>query len=261
MPIQLTEAPSSATGVFLYSAQNPASGLVNTTSAQTLMAWLNAPTAVWTNGSVYSMVGMYDGTFNASTTPTSAIQIGTRGGNGVAVWTWGGTNMITTVSGDPGVITPTVPANNTWTHVAYTCTALSGTQQHSIYINGVLVSQLSNATQVSANLTQVYINGYPQAGGGGLETSVTQVDDVRVYSRVLSQPEIQTIYNARGARDGIVANLVAYYTFEEGPTGTTATQARDISASRNELVVQNNGGTALSYIAGLTGQNTRPVHV
>ena len=111
------------------------------------------------------MVGAYTGTYNASTNPTTGLQIGTQqdGGSGVMVWSWGGVVLVSTSTGGNGVITPYTPPGNTWIHVAYTCTAISGTTQiHSLYVNGTLMAQSTNALQVAGQLTQIYINGYPQ---------------------------------------------------------------------------------------------------
>ena len=46
------------------------------------------------------------------------------------------------------------------------------------------------------------------------------IDDIRVYDRVLSANEIQTIYGARG-QDGIVDGLTLWYPMNEGAEGTT----------------------------------------
>ena len=262
MPVQMSLASPVANEVFMHTSVNPAPGLVNTNAAQSFMCWLSAPTAVWTTtNQIASMVGAYTGTYNASTNPTTGLQIGTQqdGGSGVMVWSWGGVVLVSTSTGGNGVITPFTPSNNTWVHVAYTCTAISGTTQtHSLYVNGVLMARSTNALQVAGALTQIYINGYPQVPPvTSTQTSNTAVDDIRFYNRALSAAEISTIYNTMGAADGIVYGLVAYYTFDEGVVGQPFTMALDISAQNNTLVTQNNSSTPMTYIAGVTGNNLR----
>ena len=255
-----------ANEVFMHTLINPAPGLVNTTAAQTFMCWLNATSTVWTSTNVIaSMVGAYTGTYNASTNPTTGLQIGTQqdGGSGVMVWSWGGVVLVSTSTGGNGVITPYTPPGNTWIHVAYTCTAISGTTQiHSLYVNGTLMAQSTNALQVAGQLTQIYINGYPQVPPvTSTQTSNTAVDDIRFYNRQLSAGEISTIYNSYGASDNIVYGLVAYYTFDEGVVNQPFSMAYDISAQSNTLVTQNNNSSPMTYIAGITGNNIRKTQV
>ena len=56
------------------------------------------------------------------------------------------------------------------------------------------------------------------------------LDDVRLYTRALTQAEITTIFNARG-EDGIVADLLHRWTLDEKPSGETATVAGSIKDS------------------------------
>jgi hypothetical protein len=276
MPIQMNDSTGTpGTEVYLHSEVNPVTGMVNTRAAQSFMTWLNAGTAIWnTAGKICSMVGTYNGTHNASTSPTTGLQIGTQqdnnrapntgnSGNGIMVWTWGGTVLVSTSPTGQGVITPYNPPADTWFHVAYTCNAWNGTNQtHNLYVNGILAAQSTNALQNGGQLTQLYLNGYPQASPGGNETSNIQVDDVRFYSRQLSASEIITIYNSRGTVDAIVDSLVAYFVFEEGVPGDPLSLVFDVSGIVNNLIVQNNGGASMVYTqTGVTGINVRAPHI
>ena len=264
MPRQLTVANPVANEVFLHSQTIPGPGLTNTRNAQTFMCWISGDSTVWGAGTTYtsSICGMYDGTYNASTTPTTALQIGVKQLNpdGVYVWNWGGNVLVSTspTSGN-GAITPYTPTANTWFHVAYSCNTWTGTNQtHLMYINGVLRASSTNALQTGGQLTQNYINGFPQVPPVTYsETTNSKVDDVRLYSRQLSADEIMTIYNSRGVIDNIVSGLVAYYVFEEGISGQPANLVFDTSVSINNLIMQNNGGTPISYCDGVTGANVR----
>ena len=239
---------SSTGGTYLSSF--PGTNLPNTSSAVTLAGWVNYNG--WTTATTNSMFGMYNGNATSSITPTTAIQIGSRAVAGqIHVWTWGGARLINTATGSP------VLTNNEWVHVVYTCTAVSGgNQTRTIYVNGVQAATETNATQIAGALTQVYINGYPQAGGGTGESGPAIVDDILVFNRALPISEIQTLYTCRGMRDGITFGLVARYTFQEAPSGNVSSCV-DYSGSASPLI--SGAGTPLTYILGYSNQHTRPL--
>jgi hypothetical protein len=256
LQINVGSATGSGSSYESYLSSYPANNMPNTNSTITLMGWFNSA-AFGVAGTIASMVGLYNGTNNASTSPTTAIQIGCGQGtaNEVTVWTWGNPALVTSTASSA----PT----STWFHVAYTCTAISGGDQtHSIYINGTLNNSSTNATQVAGTLTQVYINGYPQTTAqieGGQQSSTTMVDDVRLYNRVLSANEIQTIYALRGFRDGIVNGLIARYSFNESAVGNTVASCIDYSSSGSPLTAVNvNHSTgAATYASGFANIDTR----
>ena len=128
MAIQLYKAAFTATNPNkAYLSSYPSSNLPSSQSAYTLMGWMQSGSATWSNGATAtaSILGMYNGSNDAATLPTTALQIGCDTANAISCWTWGGTNLVTT--------TGFTPPNNTWFHGAYTCTA-GTTQTHSIYI-------------------------------------------------------------------------------------------------------------------------------
>lgn len=57
-------------------------GFTTSTSSFSISTWING---IWNSGTI-SMVGLY----GPSGTPTSAVQIGSRGDGLVSCWTWGG---------------------------------------------------------------------------------------------------------------------------------------------------------------------------
>jgi hypothetical protein len=71
--------------------------------------------------------------------------------------------------------------------------SLSGTNQFNCYIDGVL--------QASVGLPSNYIGMSTIAPGIGqppcCQLFVGSIDDVRIYNRALSAPEIRSMYNAR----------------------------------------------------------------
>ena len=223
--------------------------LPSTTSTVSMVTWVNYP--LWSTATTTaSMVGMYNGTPTSSTTPTTSIQIGARGGvNQVVVWTWGGATLLTSN-------TFTMPSNG-WVHIVYTCTAISGgNQTHSIYVNGQFNISATNAIQAAGTLTQTYINGYPQTAGGTSESATMTIDDTAVYNRVLSANEIATMYACNGLRDGITYGLLAKYAFEESNSGNVVS-CIDYSINNTPMTPGAGTGTP-TYVAGISYQNTRP---
>jgi type II secretory pathway pseudopilin PulG len=80
-------------------------------------------------------------------------------------------------------------SKNEWYHIAGTTDASSQVQK--IYINGILQGQ-QVAVPLGSNTSTVLFGSY---GGGGYYLNGT-IDDIRVYNRVLSEAEVQAIYNA-----------------------------------------------------------------
>jgi hypothetical protein len=223
----------------------------NTNSAITIMGWMNSA-AFASSSTIASILGAYNGSNDASIAPTTAIQLG-AGQAGVAnsmdVWTWGGTVLVST-GGSPGV------SSTGWFHAAYTCTAISGgSQTHSIYINGALAATATNSLQVAGVLTQVFFNGYPETNtllSSYQESSNSLLDDARMYNRILTLPEIQTIYTSRGFRDGIVYGLISRYAFNETSVGNVMSGCIDHSINKNNLTTVNVNGSTLMPTVGIS---------
>jgi len=196
-----------------------------------ITVWINA---VWNSGATVSMVGMYDGT--TVVTPTTGLQIGTTAGNlgGLSIWGYGGTTM---VESTPGAMTA---YNNIWVNVTYT---YNGTT-HIAYVSGVQIATGTTA-QVPGTFTQVYINGYPPAGNAS-ECAAFGVDMYAYFDRTLSANEVLTIYNAAGARHGIVYGKLARYEFDESAQGATVVNVPDLSGNGNNLSAIGSG-SAITY--------------
>lgn len=217
------------------------SSLVSALSPHTLMTWLSF--LVWPYSVRTSMVGLY----GPSSGITTAIQIGQSiGGVGdIHVWTWGGTSLIST----GGSFTFTT---NEWYHVAYT---YDGTN-HRLYINGSLINTTTTSQQ-SGTYDLVFINGYPT--GGNSESGNFQVDDVIVFNRQLSQPEIQTIYVTRGLADNIAYNCLCRYSFDEGVINSNVVQCSDTHGHPPTLnLTPKQTGTTPIYVNSIAARNYRP---
>ncbi len=255
MAIQLYAPDLLVASSYLYCY--PANGLISTNGTYTLSLWVNFPT---TPATTISMFGFYNGTADLITTPTTAIQVGVRGTGNIDIWTWGGGLLVSTTG-------YTIPSN-TWIHVTYTCTAISGgTQTHKVYINGNLNNTSTNATQIAGILTQFCVNGYPEATHRN-ETGTWSLDDPRCFDRVLSDNEILTMYSTKGSCDGIVHGAVCRYDLSESFVGSTVANGTngniasyDLSIQKNNLVLAHTStSTAPTYVIDWIDKYERPTH-
>lgn len=210
--------------------------------------WMNA---VWNPGTRRSFVGLY-GTnvepFVPGLNPTVALQVGTSAGNGdLTCWTWGGGTQVTTAT---GVMTP---FNNQWVLITYT---YDGTT-HRLYRND---QQLATSTTVPpvGKFYWIYINGYPTSPTG--EVSNHLVDSYTYYNRTLSLGEIQTIFTARGTRNGVIQGTLAKYDFDERAEGQSILEVVDISGNDNSLTLTGAGTpVTYAYVNTTANANLRPV--
>ena len=200
-----------------------ANGFTATTDPFSISVWING---TW-NTIEASMVGVY----GPAGTPTSAVQIGSRGDGKVSCWTWGGVVLVASAS---------TVSNNTWYHVAYT---FDGTT-HKLYINGALSNSATTA-QIAAQLAYVYINGYPT--GVANEVAVYSVDSYSYYNYTLTADEVLTQFSSAGARHGEIRGLVASYGFGELADGSTVTQITDLTGNGNHLTVSGAGAGNITY--------------
>ena len=145
--------------------------------------------------------------FINATDPTLGIgyQIGIRNANQLIVWGYGGGTYVTTA----------LPALSTWVQIAYVYTGTT----HRIYLDGVLAASSTTAVQT----------GQPtvcQIGGNQWSESLlnTMLEDIRVYNRVLTVNELQTIRLA-GQADLIVSGLLAWWPCVDRVNGSTLTAA------------------------------------
>lgn len=216
------------------------------TDPYTITVWINA---VWDGGIPLSFVGMYDGGVTTPT-PTTGLQIGTSAGNGkVSTWTYGGTILVESATA------VMIPYNNTWQMITYT---FDGTT-HRLYRNDILLNTAVGNT-VAGTFTQVYINGYPPTGSAA-ETAAYSVDSYTYFGRTLSGTEIQTIYNAGGARHGITYQQLARYEFDELAQGATTSSIIDMSGNNNTLSSTGASATPITYTYtnSYANSNLRPV--
>lgn len=122
---------------------------------------------------------------------------------------------------------------DSWVHVAVTYNSDSPSNNASIYLNGVSQSITETWTPAGSRRSDasydLIIGNHDDLGRclWGWE------EDARMYNRILSANEIQTIHAAQG-NDGIVDGLVARYLLDQGAEGVTASgNAVDASINKN----------------------------
>ena len=137
---------------------------------------------------------------------------------------------------------------STWKHITFTYSGCEVTGCIQIFVDGVLIS----ATDSSSNYTGMF------AGAGDFEIGTTlrvafsrwlygQLDDIRVYNRVLTQSEITHLATARGIEgrpfDGLGdEQLWLCPSLENSPN--------DLSGNNNNGVYQNGMGTVADTAEG-----------
>jgi len=126
-----------------------------------------------------------------------------------------------------GHVSSTALAAGTWYHVVCTGLESAGTSTTEIYINGVFegTTDVASSTVAAAFLTLAH-----RTGASAQEANVI-MDDLRVYNRVLTAAEVETIYACRGT-DNILEGLILRLQFEEDFPGQQASGTgaiRDVS--------------------------------
>lgn len=144
-----------------------------------------------------------------------------------------------------------------WTHVFSTYN--NTTNEIKVYKNGSQVnSGTSNNVSLALNGAGASVsNLYAGCSRPGLRHADAMIDDARVYNRVLSQAEIEQLYNIRSDRSYgspyvprkpvAASNLVAWYPFEGEASDATAFQPwaaddTDYSGTVNGATYQESGG-------------------
>jgi len=119
--------------------------------------------------------------FQPNTNTTSGFLIAQRNASNILHFRMGGTSFNVNLTF----------ANNEWRHISF---SVSTTGLWTIYINGV--NQNVNVIRIIPNLTYNlrYINKSVYSGDGNWDG---QMDNFRIYSKVLSQTDVTSLYNNR----------------------------------------------------------------
>ena len=195
-------------------------------------------TVAWNSGINTTLLGLFK-------QDVAAAQVGSKGGNAIDCWNWGGDNLVSSgalfpLSADP------VTIGYTW----------DGSNQHSLYANGNLIIQ-TTGVMADTVLDQFYINGYPT--GLANETSQSLIDEVGIYSRELRLDEIAEIHKLSIHTSGIFEGLEALYELAEEAVGSTVVSCYDFSANKAHLSVTG-PGTPLTYALSINSLGTRRIH-
>jgi hypothetical protein len=114
-------------------------------------------------------------------------------------------------------------------HVAATYIADDASTNPTLYINGVSQTVTEETTPVGfAPDSDASYNAYLGNSSAGDRTFNGRIGDPRLYKRILSAAEIQTIVNTRG-HDGIIDDLRCKPSLEEGYPGQTGQTPKDLS--------------------------------
>ena len=97
---------------------------------------------------------------------------------------------------------PNAIGSNVFTHVAFTYSKLSGLAR--LYANGQLVAQTNLGFVVPETRTPLYVGLRPL--GGGVFRYAGKLDEITLYSRELSQAELNSIFEAGPAGKSAVTN-------------------------------------------------------
>jgi hypothetical protein len=187
--------------------------------------------------------------------------IGSAAFDSYLLWYQGGAlHGVVGNAGGPGTIvdytwTPTL---NTWYHVAFTYDSTG--QSETLYVDGAVVSTASNTTAIGYDANPVLI-GAEVENSSVLYFFPGLVDELTLYSRALSQSEIQTVFGA--------GTFGKCYVAPSSPSISGFTPASGVSGS--SVVISGSdfigvsgvkfNGTAATFVGDSTSQITAKVPV
>ena len=138
--------------------------------------------------------------------------------NSGGAWNWYGTGFY--------------PRVNAWTHIALTVQRSTNTLR--VYVNGNLFTTIVNSTTVPSvgnNANSVFTIGGRSGNTNTTERFSGSMDEVRIYSNVRSQANIQSDMNTYGTAAGAdTTGLTVYYDFNAGSGSTLANDAPGAAA-------------------------------
>lgn len=164
----------------------------------------------------------------------------------------GGTNVIkigitTTTDGDVQLESSSFVQTTDLQHILFRWSSGNNIR---LWINGIedTPTAVDSGSGTITDLSTVIIGkGGKDTGSGDSWDGI--VEDVRIYSRILSLDEITTLYNSRGI-DSILNGIVFRYPFSEESDGSSFSIAHDIGPNKRDAVASNNpqgSGSFLRY--------------
>ena len=198
---------------------------------------------------IYEAADVFPGTTNAisvafwqyggTSVPNAATFLWCQDASGNRVWSvhvpWSDSNIYWDC-GNTGAsydrinkLATTGDFKGAWNHWAFTKDVSTGTM--AIYLNGVLWHSGTGNTRTLSTATKIYV-GSGETGGSPASFYDGKIDELAVWSRVLSADEIATIY---AAQNGALAGIgTSTFTFTPDIVGTyTINLAIDASTNTN----------------------------
>jgi len=121
---------------------------------------------------------------------------------------------------------------NSWHHIAFTWNDVAGTKTLSVFIDGVLQGTTTTSSTVTYG-TNTYFGGLPAALVDLDYFGIGKMDEVRIWTKVLSQSVIQDWMCKKVASSHPdYCDLASYYRFDEN----TGTSLKDYAGSANGTI-------------------------
>lgn len=179
-------------------------------------------------------------------------------GSGETIWVgFNGTsyNTFISLSGGGFSITAGAPVLGQWVHIAVAFNQ-SPTARALMYINGSFLAAGTGTGTLPATTRGLFIAGN---NNGGTPISLAdsfqgELEDVRIYDRVLGPGTLNTIVAGKG-KDGIYSGLLCLYGMI-GPNGQTPPSVPNLAPNPTlNLITQANNPT---FVPGITVARGRP---
>lgn len=173
------------------------------------------------------------------------LALGWLGATGEIVWDWGGANTTHHTTGLG--LQP-----KKWYNIVF---RIDNNGNIAMFINNVKQSLNSSSDSLPLNTSgPLYIG----ADNGNTDFFNGQIDDLRMYNRVLSDTEIAQIYNQGSSKfasspTSISSSLAGWWTFDGKDTSWRTNTTNDLSGNGNTGTLTNLS-TSSSALAGALGQ-------
>jgi len=154
------------------------------------------------------------------------LRSNTEGGGGQLNWA----NDMYSTAGTYGT---TVPQLGQWYNVVCTGSSPALGDFNELWVNGVREA----VTNTNVNETSSYLE--IGSSRGLSEYMQGAMEDFRIYNRVLSQKEIETIHSCDGT-DGILEGLIYWWPLNDSAPGTSSPFPTDIVTGASNLVRRGN---------------------
>ncbi len=151
-----------------------------------------------------------------------------------------------------------------WQHVAVVYSRASASNNPAMYINGVLQTTTADVSQPAIGTARTDAGADAVIGAYGTINVagffLGSIDDVRVYSRMLSASEIKQLYNLGSQRIGASSNTLSSGGLNSGLVGHWTFDGADITTSVQDVSGGGNhggfvgAGTSTAKVIGRHGQ-------